>query len=327
MMMIWSVFVSLLLFSVVRADRYDDEAAWNQFKKDYQKEYSNPIEEQNRFNIFKDNLHFVSTWDHHSKGFSLAMNRFGDLTGSEFANLFLRSQRNEHRNASLDTLAVSPAVPASLDWRTKGAVGPVKDQGQCGASWPFVVTGAVEGAWFIAGHRLVQLSEQNLIDCAETGGQGCTGGFATADTGFQYIINNHGIDTSASYPPDPNGSGPCRFTVAGIGATISSYVDTTSGDENALLLGLNKGPVSVVVDASQASFQFYSGGVYDEPACSSVSVDHDMLAVGYGNLNGVDYWIVKNSWGTSWGDAGYILMSRNKNNQCGIATDASYPVV
>jgi len=122
--------------------------------------------------------------------------------------------------------------------------------------------------------------------------------------------------------------GNCRFNPKNIGATLKNYSDIKAGDELALTEAIaNVGPISVAVDASQSSFQYYSSGVYDEPNCSNVNLDHSLAIVGYGTMDGKDYYICKNSWGTEWGDKGYILMSRNKNNQCGIANIASYPIV
>jgi len=155
---------------------------------------------------------------------------------------------------------------------------------------------------------------------------GCEGGLM--DSAFQYIISNKGIDTEASYPYTATGPNACRFNRANVGATISSYKDVVSGSESALQVAVAQQPTSVAIDASHMSFQLYTGGIYNEPACSSSQLDHGVLAVGYGvdSASGSPYWLVKNSWGTSWGMRGYIWMSRNKNNQCGIATAASYPI-
>jgi len=206
----------------------------------------------------------------------------------------------------------------------KGAVTGVKNQGQCGSCWSFSATGSMEGVHFIKTGQLISLSEQNLVDCSTAqGNMGCNGGLM--DQAFQYVIQNRGIDTEASYPYTATGPNACRFNRANVGATISNFHDIPSGSESALLNAVYLNPTSVAIDASHQSFQFYNGGVYYEPACSSSQLDHGVLAVGYGTYQGAAFWQVKNSWGSSWGMNGYIMMSRNRNNNCGIATMASYP--
>ncbi|CAF3658339.1 unnamed protein product [Rotaria sp. Silwood1] len=221
-------------------------------------------------------------------------------------------------------------LAATKDWRKKGAVTTViEDQGQCGSCWAFTATGALEGQHFLKTGKLVRLSAQNLIDCtSKYDNEGCCGGYM--DASFQYIKDNKGIDTEASYPYEAQDD-KCRFTRANVGATDTGFVDLPSGNETALQIAIAiVGPISVAVDASQTSFQFYSSGIYDEPKCSSTNVDHTFILVSYDTLkNGTkkqDYYIAKNSWGETWGNKGYIWMSRNKNNQCGIANMASYPL-
>jgi cathepsin L len=299
--------------------------AFAEFKANYGKVYMTAEEEEHRYKVFKANLKFVNEFDSEERGFEVKMNSFGDLSAEEFGLLYRGTKIEKEIPVVTANVEIDQPLAATVDWRTKGAVTKIKNQGQCGSCWSFSTTGSVEGAWFIAKHKLVSLSEQNLVDCSTAeGNQGCNGGLM--DQAFQYIINNHGIDTEASYPYKAV-DGRCHFTASNVGATISSFVDVASGSETALAAAVEKTPVSVAIDASQNSFQFYSSGVYYEPACSSSSLDHGVLAVGYGVEGGKDYWIVKNSWGTDWGMAGYINMSRNKNNNCGIATSASYPVV
>jgi len=242
------------------------------------------------------------------------MNKFGDLTSEEFRNLFLGTKINASNHIQRgDIHEHNPlfALADDVDWRTKGAVTGVKNQGQCGSCWAFSTTGSLEGAWFIKQGKLVSLSEQNLVDCSGSyGNYGCNGGLM--DSAFDYIIANKGIDTQDSYKYTAK-DGTCKFNKATIGATMTTYTDVTSQSEPALQSAIMKQPVSVAIDASHSSFQFYSSGVYYESRCSPTQLDHGVTAVGYGN-SGSDYYIVKNSWGTDWGMQGYILMSRNRNN-------------
>jgi len=212
-----------------------------------------------------------------------------------------------------------------VNWVNKGAVTPIKNQGQCGSCWSFSATGSMEGQQFIKKNKLVSLSEQNLVDCSTAqGNDGCNGGLM--DQAFQYVISNHGIDTEESYAYTATGPNACKFSSEHIGDTISGFQDVTSGSESALQTAADAQPVSVAIDAGHNSFQLYKGGVYYEPACSTSQLDHGVLVVGYGTDNSnTAYWLVKNSWGTDWGMNGYIQMSRNRNNNCGIATMASYP--
>jgi len=215
------------------------------------------------------------------------------------------------------------SLPDSWDWRNKSAVTPVKDQGQCGSCWAFSTTGSTEGCHFLATQKLVSVSEQNLVDCSGSyGNMGCNGGLMTQ--AMDYIIANKGIDTEASYPYTAQ-DGTCHFTAQNVGATLKAYTNVKSGDESDLQVKVHMGPTSVAIDAGHASFQMYSKGVYNEPACSSTQLDHGVLAVGWGISGSTPFWIVKNSWSAQWGMNGYIWMSRNKNNQCGIATMATLP--
>ena len=174
--------------------------------------------------------------------------------------------------------------------------------------------------------KLVSLSEQNLVDCSTAeGNMGCMGGLM--DQAFQYVIKNKGIDTETAYPYEAVDD-KCTFKSQSVGAKMTDFTDVESGSESALQSAVaTVGPISVAIDASSMTFQFYSSGVYDDTECGNQqeNLDHGVTAVGYGTLNGKDYWLVKNSWDTTWGEQGYIQMSRNKDNQCGIATDASFP--
>ncbi|XP_046817960.1 cathepsin L [Vespa velutina] len=312
---------------------------WTTYKLEHSKNYISNAEEKFRMKIYMDNKHKIALHNRKYKlgqvGYKLKMNKFGDMLHYEFAqtmngfnkstNLQLRAERKPVGATFIEPANV--VLPEFVDWREKGAVTPVKDQKACGSCWAFSTTGALEGQHFRQTGVLVSLSEQNLIDCsAKYGNNGCNGGLM--DQAFQYIKDNKGLDTEKSYPYEAEKEN-CRYTPSNSGAYDIGYVDIPEGDEDKLKAAVATiGPVSIAIDASHQSFQFYSEGVYYEPDCSSTSLDHGVLIVGYGtDDNGDDYWLVKNSWDTTWGDKGYIKMARNKQNHCGVATTASYPLV
>ncbi|XP_075551627.1 procathepsin L-like [Dermacentor variabilis] len=307
---------------------------WQAFKTKHGRNYTSAHEEILRFKIFTENSLFIARHNEkYVKGlvsYSLGMNQFGDMLHHEFVqltNCYKPGDTSSGRSTYLPPDNVDDSVlPESVDWRKKGYVTPVKNQGQCGSCWAFSTTGSLEGQHFKKTGKLVSLSEQNLVDCSrDYGNNGCNGG--SMENAFDYIKANGGIDTEKSYPYHGRDE-PCKFKKADVGATVTGKVGVKEGSEEDLKNAVaTVGPVSVAIDASQRSFQFYRTGVYDEHACSSKKLDHGVLAVGYGVLNGTKYWLVKNSWAEEWGEKGYIYMSRDKNNQCGIATDATYPLV
>jgi len=276
-----------------------------------------------RYDIFKDNADFVETWNANPENsHKVELNHLADLSNEEYQQIL-----GTHFEAASTPLFVPASIEAvSLNWADKGVVTPIKDQGQCGSCFAFSSTGSIEGAYALKTGKLVSLSEQNIMDCSlSMGNMGCGGGLM--DTSFRWVIKNQGIDTENSYPYEAKNGASCLFSAANVGATISSFVDITSGSEAALLTAVKQQPVSVAIDASKKSFQLYSSGVYYESTCSSSRLDHGVLAVGYGTDNTTQaFWIVKNSWGEKWGNSGYLWMSMNRDNNCGIATMASYPV-
>jgi len=318
--------IAITLFLSVGALAFTEveyRTAFLQFMHKYEKSYSHDAFHV-RYATFKNNMDLIEA--HNNKGltFTLAMNHLGDLTSEEYAKYYLGLAKTQTFSSSPLAEVNGQDLPASYDWRQQNAVTPVKDQGQCGSCWSFSTTGSTEGCHAISTGNLVSLSEQNLMDCSVSyGNQGCNGGLMTQ--AMQYIIANNGIDTEASYPYTA-ADGTCSYNAANVGATLKSFYNVQTGSESDLQNTVFKGPTSVAIDASQSSFQFYSSGVYYEPACSSTALDHGVLAVGWGtDATGGDYWIVKNSWNTSWGNNGYIWMSRNKSNNCGIATMATLP--
>ncbi|XP_026277482.2 procathepsin L [Frankliniella occidentalis] len=312
------------------------KAHWESFKATHAKTYANAVEEAYRAKVFKENaIRIAKHNDRFASGdvtFKVGYNQYADMHTHEVTEK-MNGFRMEMKKPSAQVhkasnMSVSWPWSKKVDWRSQGYVTPVKDQGQCGSCWSFSATGALEGQLFKKTKTLVSLSEQNLIDCStEFGNHGCHGGLMT--NAFEYVKANGGIDTEESYPYTEKDGGECQYIVDYNSGVNTGYIDVESRSESALLDAITKvGPVSVAIDASQWSFQMYKSGVYYEPACSSDSLDHGVLAVGYGSewLN-KEFWLVKNSWGTTWGEQGYIKIARNKKNHCGIASMASYPTV
>ncbi|KAH8236959.1 hypothetical protein KR038_001109, partial [Drosophila bunnanda] len=329
-------FILLAVLALAHALSFDQglDKEWQSFTKEQGKSYKNAAEAELRYKIFNENR--IKIAEHNRRfangevSYKMAINEYSDLTSQEFTDMMTGLSYSDTFDENLkgQTFISSEQVtlPDSVDWRSKGAVTGVKNQKSCGSCWAFSTTGSVEGQHFRKTGKLVSLSEQNLVDCSGSyGNKGCSGGFMT--WAFKYIKDNGGIDTEKSYPYKAV-NGKCKFNRATIGATITGFVKLPAGDERKLAEAVaTVGPVSVGIHVVAGSFQHYHSGVYIEPKCNPKLINHAVLAVGYGSEGGRDFWLVKNSWGGSWGDKGYIKMLRNGNNQCGISSLASYPTV
>jgi len=261
------------------------------------------------------------------------LNEYADLSPAAFnvRNGLIPSLRP---HASRTHVLSGKATPTSVDWRKHGLVADVKNQGSCGSCWAFSTVVSIEGQHAKKTGKLTTLSEQNLVDCVKniklpndtsTCCMGCKGGLM--DDAFDYVLTKqHGaIDSESAYPYTGR-SGTCSYQPSKSGATLGGWTDVKSGDEAALLDAVaTVGPVSIAVDAS-IGWQLYFGGIMHPTLCSSdpKKMDHGVAIVGFGTESGKDYWVVRNSWGASWGEHGYARIIRGKN-ACGLANAASYP--
>ncbi|KAL1785005.1 Cathepsin L1 [Sigmodon hispidus] len=308
------------------------DAQWHHWKSKHRRLYGTNEEEWRRA-VWEKNMKMIELhngeYSNGKHGFTLEMNAFGDMTNEEFRQVVNGYKHQRHRKGKMFQEPLMLKIPKSVDWREKGYVTPVKNQGQCGSCWAFSASGALEGQMFRNTGVLISLSEQNLIDCSRAeGNQGCNGGLM--DYAFQYIKNNKGLDSEESYPYEAK-DGTCKYRAEFAVANDTGFVDIPQLEKALMKAVATVGPIAVAMDASHSSFQFYSKGIYFEPNCSSKDLDHGVLVVGYG-YEGTDsnknrYWIVKNSWGPEWGMEGYVLIAKDRDNHCGLATAASYPTV
>ncbi|XP_030637183.1 cathepsin K [Chanos chanos] len=324
----------LLLVGSVLAHSLDNlslDAAWEGWKNTHKKEYNGLDEEAIRRTIWEKNMMLIEA---HNKeyelgihSYELGMNHLGDMTSEEVALKLagLMLPLNKDRNNTYIPEDSLKRLPKSIDYRKLGYVTSVKNQGSCGSCWAFSSAGALEGQLFKTKGQLVDLSPQNLVDCVKEN-YGCGGGYMT--NAFNYVKQNGGIDSESAYPYVGQDQ-QCAYSASGKAAECRGYKEVPEGNERALASALVKaGPVSIGIDATLSTFQFYKRGVYYDRNCNQEDINHAVLLVGYGvTTKGKKYWIVKNSWGEDWGNQGYIYMARNRGNLCGIANLASFPIM
>lgn len=295
------------------------------------------------YSLFKkwyDNDKYIESINSQDLNYKLGHNQYSGMNTEEFSNFVSYSKdiafERREPNYLYGAGYFNSTLPVSVDWVALGGVTPVKDQGQCGSCWSFSTTGALEGAYFVTNDKLLSFSEEQLVDCdnLKNGGRnhGCNGGIM--DSAFNWINKNDGLCLEMDYSyVSQNGpvNQECKTTCIEVsGSKITDYFDIPVSSDNSMMGAIAKQPVSIAIEADERDFQLYSSGVFTGKC--GTSLDHGVLAVGYGTLAGLDYYLVKNSWGTSWGESGYIKLGRgsqynNGSGQCGMLLEGSYPIL
>ncbi|KAG7468207.1 hypothetical protein MATL_G00140440 [Megalops atlanticus] len=303
----------------------EDEYHFKSWMSKYNRRYD--LEEYyHRLQIFTENKKMI---DRHNAGnhkFTMGLNEFSDMTFAEFKKTFLLTEPQNCSATKGGHVSTNGPYPDSVDWREKGNyVTPVKNQGPCGSCWTFSTTGCLESVTAIATGKLLLLSEQQLVDCAQAfNNHGCNGGLPSQ--AFEYIKYNKGLMTEQGYPYTAQ-EASCKFKPEMAAAFVKEVVNITKYDEMGMVDAVARlNPVSFAYEVT-SDFMHYKDGVYSSTVCHNTTdmVNHAVLAVGYGEENSTPYWIVKNSWGTYWGMNGYFLIERGKN-MCGLAACSSYPL-
>ncbi|NP_001312246.1 low-temperature-induced cysteine proteinase-like precursor [Nicotiana tabacum] len=325
--------MSILTYDENQHFRTDDEvmSLYESWLVEHGKSYNALDEKDKRFQIFKENLRYIDEQNSvPNKSYKLGLTKFADLTNEEYRSMYLGTKTSDRRrllkNKSDRYLPkVGDSLPDSVDWREKGVLVGVKDQGSCGSCWAFSAIASVEAVNSIVTGDVISLSEQELVDCDTSYNDGCNGGLM--DYAFDFIIKNGGIDTEEDYPYTGR-DGRCDQSRKNAKVvTINGYEDVPENNEKALQKAVASQPVSIAIEAGGKDFQHYVSGIFTGKC--GTAVDHGVVAVGYGSENGMDYWIIRNSWGASWGEKGYLRVQRNvasSKGLCGLAIEPSYPV-
>ena len=336
------VFCSVVIFNACNAIAnnmiltpfLNDDDIWkqfNNFQERFNKQYENIKELETRFQIFRENLREIILHNlDHTQNFTMGVNQFTDLSHQEFKDKYVGGLRVVQNFGCSPFSSHGISLPSSMDWTTKGVVNPVRDQGQCGSCWAFATTANAESVWAISSGKLFDFSEEYLVDCATGIGyfnMGCNGG--NPDSAFKYMINN-GQCSESSYPyvsGVTKTAGDCQKCTSS-GVKFTGCYDVTPKDQLALQAAVALQPVVIAIEADTKYFQSYSSGILTDSVKCGTNLDHAVEIVGYGTENGIDYWKVRNSWGTTWGEAGYTRIQKSSSTNdigvCGIAAEPSF---
>jgi C1A family cysteine protease len=335
-----SILLFLLAFSAVSnatiISRFDDWLTEHNIR------FLNENERTHIFNNWASNDAFIEFTNKQHLSYTLGHNAYSGMDSNEFSNLMEFSnnryliRENLFNNDSYTNIISDYSLPLSVDWRTQGVVNPIRDQGQCGSCWSFSTIQSVESASAIKYGKLLQLSEQQLVDCDnfKNGGSdhGCSGGLM--DNAFTWIGKNDGSCSSTDYPYVSGSTmtaGSCQKCTVESNTKVAKFIDIVASSDASMMTAISMQPVSIAIEADQRAFQLYSSGVFDE-SCGA-NLDHGVGLVGYGSTeDGKDYYILRNSWGTTWGDKGYMYLARGSSfnggqGQCGALLMGSYPVI
>ena len=304
-----------LVASLTPQEKEDQKAfkKFQKFMKKYNKHYSSIQEYMARFNIFRQSLKQKKN-GLYKKGIT----QFSDLTENEFRRKYLNLNINILNTLQYTEVqhTISGEAPEAFNWVDQKALGAVKNQGSCGSCWAFSTVGNLEGLYYIKYGESKRFSEQQLVDCDDKDA-GCNGGLM--ENTFEWIKENGGVQLESDYPYKGRDQ-QCKQDKEKLVVKVDSFVKLDSVDEEVIKEYLYKtGPLAIALNANP--LQYYYGGIVDddEKSCDPQGLNHGVVLVGYGSENGVDYWIVRNSWGASWGEKGYFRMLRGKGT-CGINT-------